>query len=254
MGKKPLHILFAAIISTFAIQSTQTAHAQWVVTDALHTKLQASEFFTQASRHGAQVLHWSKELKQWKEQIDHWKLQLVTLAPKELAQLTLKNEFQKIDEDFGVRESCQSDASSFGDVTGILNGVLSADDGNIRAEQQRLCEGIVRTKNRQFNDTVEYLAALDQAKEDLNGLESRQINEAGKSPGNLQAIAADIERLTNKISQSREQWQSNVQQCEMQIRTLEQMQGVYARKALQGQGPWGKVVGAVALKAALSHK
>lgn len=250
--KPGTHISFL-IWATLASQMTPSvAQAMIPTTDWMHIGVQANEFIQQAVRHAGELQQWAAQIEQMQKQKNHWKTLAIMIPAMKLNVFSIKNEFKEIDEDFGVKASCGSSATGLGDITGSLSNLISDPSKDIRAQQLQLCQTIIRTKNRQYNDTVKYMESLKTTTKELEELQSKQINEVDNSPGNLQAIAADIERLTSQITQAREHWQSNIQQNEMQIRALEQMQGTYTRKALQGEkNDWGKAIRTISLQAAL---
>lgn len=228
------------------------ALAQWVVNDVTHMAIQAAEIGEQATRWVATAEQYKRQIDSWTEQAERWKMQLISLKGIHLKAFALDSEFAEIPEDFGVDATCQHKQSVEGNITAFLSNFSPNKQANIREEQGKLCVAIVRTKNRQYNDTAKYLNALKEASTSIDGLQKTLLTEVEKSPGKLQAVAADIARLNNHISHSREQWESNIKQNGMQVRSLEMMQGMYARLALLGkQDEWGKIVNAIALKAAL---
>lgn len=230
------------------------AFGQWVVTDP-------GNMFINKLDHLDKAMRWVETVKQYEQTLLHqyeeamqWKKELVSVAPLDLKVMDMKPSFEKVADDFAISESCPSPKkfNPVTDITSALTGLKLDPNSEIVEEQFKICRYIAMTRNRKYNDTVDYLDAVANHNEKFKELQE-QRNGTGESSGNLHANSNEVERFKATLEMAREQWESNMRQHDAQIGALEGMQANLSRRALNGKPSiLGTVASAATLKIALA--
>lgn len=267
------HLLLERIVLSLAItmglfaSNMPNARAQEIVEDpgAIANALknyadQAERWIEQEQQYALEQMRWLQTVEQYKDVLQHyadqvafWQQQLVKLQNLNFQLFTLQNHFQRVADDYGITDACPGAQTSLvGDITSALQSFLPDMGGDVVKQQQQLCQLIQMTKNKKYNDTVDYLQQVADASQKLTAVQDKLANNVGESPGNLQLVAADATQFGNFLAQAKEQWQSNMTQDDAQIQMLSERQSVLSRRAMAGQpSTLGTVVNAATLKAAL---
>jgi len=214
------------------------------------------------AEYGEQAKRWADTIAQYKATIDHytaqvafWQEQLVKIQGLKFQLFTLQNQFKKIPADYGIEDACPGVTGGLaGDITTALQSFLPNMGGDVVKQQRDLCQIIVMTKNKKYNDTVDYLQAVALASQDASNIQEIRLTQILQSPGKLDSNTNDTERFKSFIDTARDQWQSNMQQCDAQIATLQQIQANLSRRAMNGSpSPLGTVINAAVMKGAFTH-
>lgn len=246
------------VIMAAAIAATCGFHAE--PAKATLPVLDYSALIQQAEAIQARLEEWEKTYAHYQGVMSHyqaqaafWQQQLNKLRTLDFELLQLEQNFQTIDQNYGVAIMCPGASTSIIDkVTSSLTNLVNP-DSDLIGQQKEICANIVRTENRKYNDTVKYLQSLRKQTDELTQLTDMKKNDVGNSPGNTEGLIAEIQRYQSSTQLSKTGWESSMQQYDLTISLLKQQQTVLSRRALNGQNSvWGQIVNTVALKAALT--
>ncbi|GAA0909105.1 hypothetical protein GCM10009552_19330 [Rothia nasimurium] len=219
--------------------------AQWIVNDPLSMGKSIEEFLEQAKR-------WGETAKHYTDQVAFWQNNLIKLQSLQYDLLRTQQQFQKVDDNFGVAEKCPGASLMQGDITSALTSVLGKLSGDYKSQQDMVCVLIARTYNQRYNNTVDYLQQVSTQTGFLSQLAQMRLTSVGDSPGKLQALQDDTARFNVNVQQARDSWKTTDEQLTAQITALEDKQKTLSRIVLKGApSPLGTVVNAGILKAAL---
>ncbi|HKT29210.1 hypothetical protein [Dyella sp.] len=241
---------------------TNMAQGVQIVNDPMSLARAIEEYAQQESRWIQTAQHYMDQIQHYKDVMQHyadqaafWQQQLVKLQGLNFQLFTLQNQFTHIPDDYGVSDACPGITTSLaGDITSALQSFIPQMGGDVVKQQRQLCGLIVMTKNKKYNDTVDYLQAVARASSDLTQIQEERFTKVDNSSGNLDANTNDIGRYQGNLTQAREQWQSNMQQNDAQVQMLQQIQSNLSRRAMQGSpSVLGTIINSTALKAALSN-
>lgn len=261
-------VALALSMGLVALLAETGARAQELVEDPTLIAKSIAEFAQQAERWAATQAHWveqraqeaaqyGKVLQHYQDQVAFWQQQLSDLEHLNFSIFKLESRFQRVPSDYGVDIACSSHQSLMDDITGALkSNILPNPDGDIRMQQTQLCQKIVMTKNRKYNNTVDYLQNIGAATSELTTIETNRNKAAddGKhiTQGDLAANDNDVARFQSRVAKAREEWQSNNEALDVQISLLETQQSTLAQRAMKGKpSVAGQVIQAATLGAAL---
>lgn len=220
-----------------------------------------SNFTTNLKDYFEKIAEWKKTVEHYKGVIDHytaqvafWETQYNKIASLNLDLLQLEQDFKPIDADYGVDVMCPGASTSVIDkVTSSLVSIANP-NADVVGEQQKICVKIVRTKNRKYNDTVQYLTTLGADVGALAKITELRASLGGKlNPGDTQGIVQETQRYSSKMQLDKERWETSMRQYDSQIKLLEDQQIVLSRRALRGKPSlWGTLVNTAVLQGALS--
>lgn len=229
------------------------ARAQWMVEDPTAIAKAVQEYENQAER-------WVETHDQYLLQADHyaqqaafWQQQLVALQALNFSLFTMQNQFQKIAPDYGVQDACPGIQGSLsGDITAALQSFIPQMGGDVVQQQQQLCQLIVMTKNKKYNDTVDYLETVAAQTSQLQGIEVERLKSVLQDPGKLSANNNEAQRFQGQITSAQQTWETNMKQDDAQIDMLRNVQANLSRRAMGGSpNVMGSVVNAAVLAGAL---
>lgn len=228
------------------------ARAQWIVEDPTAIAKSVEEYANQAQRWMQTAQQYESVVQHYAAQVQFWQQQLNKLQHLNFTLFTMQNQFQKIDPEYGVQDACPGIQGSLsGDITSILQSFLPNMGGDVVKQQQQLCQMIVMTKNKKYNDTVDYLQAVGASANDLLNLETR-VMQNSPDPGDAQSNQVDTSTYQARIDQAEKDWNANMTQDQAQLDMLTQMQSILSRRAMGGSpGIMGSVVNAAVLTGAL---
>ena len=243
--------LAVSVVLTYGLIAG-TSHAQWIVNDPTSLAKAVEEYANQAQRWMQTVKQYEAVAQHYADQVAFWNEQLVKLDGLNFQLFTLQNQFKHIADDYGVKDACPGVTDSLaGDITSALQTTFDM-GGDVVKQQRDLCRLIVMTKNKKYNDTVDYLQNVAQASIDMTHIQQDRLTKVAQSPGNLEANTNDVARYQGSLENARSQWESNMQQDDAKIQMLQQVQANLSRRAMQGSpGVLGTIVNAAALEAAL---
>ena len=254
----------ALALSVAAVLASTHVHAGGMpVIDISAILAAAEENVKQAQRWAETHTKWAQDLAHYKDVMNHYgdvmqhyRQQLIELTQLKYKLLQLESQFPKVPDDYGVAEACSSNESLMDEITGVLKSALPSLDGDIRSKQTRICQQIAMTKNRKYNNTVDYLHRIADAATELQAIESQRATvdeQSGRvTQGTVAANSNEVARFQSHITEAREQWQGNNMALDAQLSLLETKQSVLAKRAMKGdQTILGQVIQAAALEAAL---
>ena len=262
--------LLAAALLTLSL-STGTTRAMGV--DIVHDPLSLAQAIEQwakeAEQWAKQQAQWMKENAQWLQTIEHyrevvshyaaqaafWQEQLVKLKGLNFELFTLEHKFERVADDYGVRDACPgANQSLVGEITSALKTITLDMSKDVVQQQRDLCKLIVMTKNNKYNQTVDYLHAVAKASTDFTKIQDERLEKVGQSPANLESNSNAVARYQVALVNAREHWETNMKQCDAQIEMLTHKQANLSRRALHGNpSVLGTIINAATLKAALSQ-
>nr|KAJ9633160.1 hypothetical protein H2204_007306 [Knufia peltigerae] len=156
-----------------------------------------------------------------------------------------------VEPEWNVAERCG--AGSIMSLSGIMAALNLNSGGDIISQQRNICAAIQMLENQKYNETIEVVQktmpdmrkVLDRIK-DIRDLFS---TEGSMSETSANAAVTDIYMQADFTT-----WEKQIEGYDKQIQALTKMQQMLAQRALKGsQSPFGTVVKAAALKAALSN-
>jgi hypothetical protein len=228
------------------------ARAQWTVVDPTAIADAVQNYADQATRWVETHDQYLLQADHYAQQVEFWQQELNSLQQLNFTLFTMQNQFQKIDPEYGVKDACPGIQGSLaGDITSVLQSFLPNTGGDVVQQQQQLCQMIVMTKNKKYNDTVDYLQAIGASANELFNLETRLMKNS-PNPGDMQSNQTESDTLQNRMTHAEKDWQANMTQDQAQIDMLMQMQSILSRRAMGGApSVMGSVVNAAVLAGAL---
>lgn len=197
---------------------------------------------------GQDYAEYTKEAKRWSDTYNHYQQQLVRVEG-------MVNSFSRprgvpltpVPLDYLVAERCGGSFS----MSGVLQNMMPKREGDFIAQQRDICHRMQVTKNRQFNETVEFLnRSVPEMERDMRLLLIRR--NSSNSNGNVDAATADATRVHAKLNSEIEAFKTSMQGYDYHITILSRAQSQLAEMALRGErNPLGTLVKTGALKAAL---
>lgn len=247
---------FLAAGLTLAIGSySEPTQAQWFTQDNSAILKAVKEYAEQAKRWTDTAIQYKAVLDHYTAQVAFWQEQLVKLQSMNFQLFALQNQFKRIPDDYGMTDECPGVSGGLsGDITTALQSFLPNMGGDVVKQQKQLCQLIVMSKNAKYNMTVDYLQFIAAASKDLAGIQEDRLSKVAQSPGNLASVAEAAGRYGQNLDTARQNWESSMAQQDTQIKMLQQMQSILARRAMNGQpSPLGTLVNVAAMKAAFSN-
>lgn len=246
--------LLAACLAIATIGPAPDAQAQWLVQDPAAIFKAMQEYAMQAKRWIETVQHYKDTIQHYADQVAFWQQQLVKLKGLNLEVFKLENQFRRIPEDANLAEACPGAVRSTFDITTVLQSLVPDMGGDIVKEQNKVCEGILRSNNRKYNLTVDYYTFLKTSMKDLETIHSDRLSKVGESAANLSSILTDTQRYATNIEEARKKWEGDLAQQDLVLSMLTAQQAMLARRAMHGRpSPLGTLVNTAALRAAFQH-
>ncbi|MGF6492869.1 cysteinyl-tRNA synthetase [Luteibacter sp. 621] len=237
--------MFAMSLTAGAGLYAIPTHAQWIVTDPTIISNDLEEFVKDAAR-------WTETASHYASQVQFWENNLIKLKSLQYELLRTQQQFQEVDDNFGVEERCPGAALISGDITTTMTSAMSQLTGDIKAQQNAVCVLTQRTRNQRYNNTVKYLQQMTTQTGTLEQLTAVRLAVVGDSPGKLQGLQDDTARFGVNVAQARDSWKTTDEQLGAQIDALNEKQTTLAKQALDGKPTvLGTVVNAAILEAAL---
>ena len=235
-----------------------TVNAQVLVTDqASITSNQAgfqSQLTQTVSQYVKQGLQYEKQIQQYLQQVQQYEQMLtsvqnlasggITLSASQLEPITDASTF--------IQESCPG-ASSGSILTDMASIVATSLTGNqsITSQQQVVCATIVQTQINKYNATVKVVNDTQQFGQELQQITSGL--DKMLTQGDSDRMMANAETHSDQIASEMVDWHSQMAKDDAIISTLQQQQGLLAKKALAGSNTiLGNVVQAGAFAAAFN--
>lgn len=213
------------------------------------------------AEYAEQAKRWADTVAQYKATIDHytaqvafWQEQLVKLQSLNFSLFTLQNQFKKIPDDYGVNDACPGVTGGLaGDITSALQSFLPNMGGDVVKQQRDLCQMIVLSKNKKYNDTVDYLQSVAEESNRFYQVQAQRLQTA-KSPGDLEANNNELAFYQTRIDKAEKAWKSQMETLDTQVQVMQQLQSILSRRAMNGSpSPLGTLVNTAAMKAAFSQ-
>lgn len=250
-------------VNTSRAQGAEVVHDPLSLAQAmLHWAKEAEQWAQQEAQRVKEDAQWIQTAEHYREVMNHyaaqvafWEQQLIKLQGFNFELFALQHQFTHIADDYGVQDACPGASQSLaGEITSALQHITPDMGKDIIQQQRDLCKLIVMTKNKKYNETVDYLHAVAKASTDFTTIQQRRLNEVKESKGALDSNGNDIARYQGALQNARDQWETNMKQCDAQIGMLQQVQANLSRRAIHGTpSVLGTIVNAATLKAALSQ-
>lgn len=254
-------------VRTMVVASLSVASASYMeparsipVFDAANFGQNAQTLSENFARWAETVAHYGKEIAHYKDVMDHytkqiafWNEQLNNLRSFNFTLFQYQQTFTSIPKNYGVDVLCpgSSSGSLVDKVTSSLTSFIDT-ESDIVSQQQGICAKIVLTQNSKYNDTVEYLNSLLKQTKSLEEITASRINDIGKSPGNTEGLLQETQRFSATFQMSKENWETRMQQYDIQIELLKHQQMILAKQAMNGKPTiWGTLVNTAVLQGAL---
>ncbi|KAB8173758.1 hypothetical protein FKV24_014005 [Lysobacter maris] len=210
---------------------------------------QITEFVKEAGRWGEQGQQWIKEARQFQQQYDS----LLSSVGSMRATFGLPEgiEMQKVDEREYVEERCGP--AYGGGVGGMLGQVFQVDlRGDVYQQRYKLCEGAQMMRNRQYNETVEYLQeVMPKMQGELESAGDKFVG-SGKTQGDMGSYFAKLQKVDADMSEANERYEARMRAYTTYIAAVERASGTLTRAAMRGQsGLPAKVASVVTMRQAL---
>ncbi|WP_448100800.1 hypothetical protein [Luteibacter jiangsuensis] len=251
------HALRSIAIALFVMSAgvpIEQARAGMPVFDYSNFAQNVKSFFTELEQWKTTADQYTKVWSHYIEEAAFWQQQLNKLKSLNLSMFELEQNFAKVDADYGIDVMCPgaNPSSVIDTVTSSLASLINA-DADIVGQQQKICVKIVRTQNRKYNDTVDYLQSLTKQTSSFVEITQARLSAIGTSPGNTEGLTQETARYSANLQLAREKWETSMHQLDVQIDLLKQQQTVLARRALNGKPSlWGTLVNTAALQGALT--
>lgn len=241
--------LLASLLAVGGLCSTPSVHAQALVAEVGGSLQQ--QIMTQVNTYRQLYkaeLEYLEQARRWYQTYQHYQQQLIRIQG-------MVNSFARprgqaltpVDADHMVDARCGGTFS----LSNVLQAVVPVRTGNYVEQQRHICQQIQLTKNRQFNETVEFLTrTVPQMERDMSTLTDRR--NGSNTEGNVNASIADAARVNAQLNVVLEGFKSQMQGYDNHLAVLNSAQTQLAEMALKGQRhPLGTLVKTGALKAAL---
>lgn len=207
---------------------------------------------------GKLIAQYSKQIEQFRQQVQQYTLQLqqyqqmlstiqnipnsVSLSPNQLEHVTNTGAL--------VRGKCSGNSGAGRLVSTVMNSMSSLMTQSITQTQQVLCEQIVLTQIKKYNETVDMINQLhDKYGNQLQRLESAfgssaSMADTGRSAGQAQ-------KYSDGLATEMSNWQARMKADDAVIETLQQQQSILGHVALKGSSTrLGNVIQATTFAAA----
>lgn len=219
------------------------------VVDVGHIAVQVQEFGTEALRWGEQGQQWIKEAQQFMQQYNSFLSNIQNMRSK--FGLPQGVTMQKVDETHYVEERCGP--AYGGGVGGMLGQVFQVDlRGDISKQRYDLCASAQMMRNRQYNETVEYLQEImPQMQGELEAAGNNFVG-SGKTQGDMSGYFAKLQKVDADMTEANERYESRMRAYSTYIAALDRAAGTLTRATMRGQaGLLTKVASAAVMRQAL---
>lgn len=201
-----------------------------------------------------QINTWSQKYQDIDAYRKQWtQIQALYVRLQTLMQLQFNNNVSltKVDENEGVNERCGEGAS--GALGAALSVIKPNAEGDIMAEQRKICVARQIAMNRKYNVAVDMMAVLKKHAEEFNSIERQRMTLSGDKPGENQGVTNTMQSFGNRVEQDLNNFEMTIKAYDNYIAALNDRQQVLAQQALKGKnGEIGKVVGTTILQGALT--
>lgn len=191
---------------------------------------------------------WDKQLEQYRQQLVNVQAKMRVIGMPEMQQL------EPLPENYMVAETCGGDGAAL-PMKRLWTRVDITDDQGIRDQQRQICVNIRVMKNKQYNDSVEYLASSIPGMKKLLG-DIYEVRSKNNDQGRVQGADSESLRTANDLEVSSMEWQGRMMAYDAYIQTMEENQRILANELLKGSRSnklARSVVRTAALKAALGR-
>lgn len=241
--------VLASALAIGLLASAPAARAQMLVAEVGGSLMQ--QILTQANTYRQTFqaeMEYLQQARRWYETYQHYQQELVRIQGmvNSFARPRSK-QLKPVPEDYLVTERCGGELS----LSNVLQAVAPVREGDFIGQQRLICQHIQLTKNRQFNETVEFLTrTIPEMESDMAALLGRRNSSNAK--GNVDNSIADSTRMNAQLNVELESFKSQMQGYENYLAVLKSTQAQLAEMALKGKrGALGTLVKTAALKAAL---
>lgn len=203
------------------------------------------------SQYGKQIEQFKKQVEQYELQVQQYQQMLssiqnisngVSLTPNQLQHVTNTAAL--------IRGKCSGASSPAGVVSAVMNSMSSLMNQSITQTQQVICERIVLTQIKKYNETVDMLNKLhNQYGQQFQRLES--LFGSGNSVADTGRASGQVQKYSDALATEMGNWQARMKADDAVIETLQNQQSILGRVALNGSStPLGNVIQATTFAAA----
>lgn len=247
---KSLSLVGAMLVAVFAAGS---AHAQQAVVDLPHTiqsyighLLGRVEAYAQRYQDQMQYV---KELQHFRQQLVSASQLIDSSMPMELPLNVEEREL-----DYNMDKECKGPdggTSITPSLAQLWRHVAPDLDGDVKAQQYKLCQQIVIAQNERFNEQVRMIKTISKRDEELKDI-ARRGQSVGSAQGKQDTNQAELSQFRARTAIDLQYSQSSLVAYDELIELMNADQQLLARQALNGKrSAAGSVVQGAALKGAL---
>ncbi|WP_115563269.1 hypothetical protein [Xanthomonas arboricola] len=248
-SRAPFSRLAAGLLLAMGLCAGQ-ANAQVITHDPLTLESILGEY-------GKDLARWKETLSQYQKEYAHYQQQLIRLQSLNLSVTTMEDNFIERDPNYGMAAACPGTGSGLGSIMTSIKSMLPNMDGDLVAEQTKICQLMVMTDNARYNESVRMLKRLIQRNKEFDQKIQSQRKGVGSSQGALAANDNEVSRFVAQNSMDLDYWQAKLKAYDYYEASLKSDQRKLTKRAFDGNKEGGiplvtQLVQAAALKTALS--
>jgi|GEM_PF-989039 len=212
-----------------------TTQAQVLVTDS--TAIAASEegFKSQLAQTVAQYtkqgLQYAKQIEQYTTQLQQYQ-QMLTKVMNLGTNFSIRpNTMTEMDAGPLIQANCGTNTGSV--IGNIVNKfTTSLMSQSVVSSQQQICAAIITTQVDKYNSTIQM---MQQIQSNLSAVQKFvDLANSFRNMGESSSAATQIDSYSGQLSTAMSDWKARMDADDAYISSLQQMQGVLAKKALKG--------------------
>jgi len=241
--------LCSGVLLGLGLMGSNVASAQWIVYDPTNWFENMTDRVQSFAEYAENSLRWTEQLKRYTDALVTIQGMINSFGLPAGAPLV------PVPENYMVAETCGGADLS---LTGLFKTFVYQPEGDWRAQQRQICVNIRVMRNRQYNESLEFVGGtMAQMQAALDTI--TQLRNSSRLLGNMTAVDSDTVRTANDISVKVAEWETRMKAYDAYISVMEQNQKTIAAGALKGSsgganGLIRSVVKTAALKTALSIK
>lgn len=239
--------LCSRVVLGLGLMGSNIASAQWIVYDPTNWFENMYDRVQTFAEYAENNLRWTEQLKRYTDALVTVQGMINSFGLPAGAPLV------PVPENYMVAETCGGADLS---LTGLFKTFVYQPEGDWKAQQRQICVNIRVMRNRQFNESLEFVGGtMAQMQAALDAI--TKLRNTSRLLGNMTAVDSDTTRTANDISVKVAEWETRMKAYDAYISVMEQNQKAIAAGALKGSkgganGLIRSVVKTAALKTALS--
>lgn len=228
----------AVVVLLMGLFMTSVVQAQgWPVIDVAHTNATYMGWMKQGDEY-------VKQAERWKKERDHYEQQLADAQKFFQSQgVSMTLDFEERSLNYGINENCpgskKGPANADNAVSNAVNTMSSWHplnlDGsnNLKKEMLDLCEQIVVTQNKKYNEIVKLLKNVKQRDDELQELDGYRQG-VGTSQGKLATSSNQLSAFAARTQTDIEYARTVIATYNERIDSLKQDQAIVSQRILEG--------------------